>query len=615
MKEPRVTKMYVDIETRSRLDIKKTNVYRYAQDADFKILMADFAIDDGPVEHVEGGGIRGLSSLIRDPSVTKVAHNAAFERVCFSAALGVDGYLPPEEWHDTMAVAGVRGMPKKLETLATFLQVSEKDAAGTTLINFFCKPNRKGEFNRPEDNIEKWLDFCAYCQQDVVTLREIDLKMGDFPTDTERLVSFADQRINDRGLRIDVQLARKAVAAAGVNQEAHIREVISITGMENPNSVMQFGGWLQRRGFGLPDLRAETVEKALSGDLPDDVRRVLELRQGLALVASKKFQAAISGVCADGRLRGGFNFYGAHTGRWSGRGAQPQNLPRESFKNETEQQAAIVDLLLGLGADDVTLKKLVRPMFLLDGSVVDYSAIEARVIAWLAGEDWATEAFFAGRDIYVETAARMSTPGNKLSRSQGKVAVLALGYNGGVASLRAMGATGSDEDLKKLVYQWRRANPNIVKFWDTLDNAFYRGGDAGPFITVRASTNNCPCRQDREIVLPSGRAICYHSVMFKTDQMGRRRATFQAPAGYRTDTYGGRLAENVTQAVARDILAEALLRLQENGVPVTGHVHDEVLTEDPDFPRVQKIMVQPPEWASGLPIDGAGFVTGRYKKD
>ena len=610
-----MTKLYIDIETRSRLDIKNTNVYRYVQDADFKILMADFAIDDGPVEHVEGDDILGLRGLIIDPSVTKVAHNAGFERVCFSAALGVDGYLPPEEWHDTMAVAGVRGMPKKLETLAKFLQVSEKDAAGTALINFFCKPNRKGEFNRPEDHIEKWLDFCAYCQQDVVTMREIDLKMGDFPTETERLTSFADQRINDHGLRIDIPMARKAVAAASVNQDAHVREVISITSIENPNSVMQFGGWLQRRGHGLPDLRAETVEKALSGDLPDDVRRVLELRQELALVASKKFQAALSGVCRDGRLRGGFNFYGAHTGRWSGRGAQPQNLPREAFKDETEQEAAITDLLLGLGADALTLKKLVRPMFLLDGSVVDYSAIEARVIAWLAGEDWATEAFFAGRDIYVETANRMSTPGNKLTRFQGKVAVLALGYNGGVNSLRAMGATGSDEDLKKLVYQWRRANPNIVRFWDTLDNAFYRGGDAGHFITVRASTNNCPCRQDREIVLPSGRAICYHSVMFKTDQMGHRRATFQAPAGYRTDTYGGRLAENVTQAVARDILAEAILRLHENGVPVVGHVHDEVLTEDPDFPRVQEIMVAPPSWAVGLPIDGAGFVTGRYKKD
>jgi len=608
-------KLYIDIETYSGLDLKTTNVYRYTEDPDFQILMADYAFGDEEVQHVEGAQVAELFDYIRDPGLRKVAHNAAFERVCFSRAMGVDGFLDPTEWRDTMAVAGVRGMPQSLSNLAKFLQVSEKDSAGTALINFFCKPDRNGNRRRPEDHIEKWLEFCAYCNQDVVVLRDIEKRMGDFPTETERLVHFADQRINDRGLRIDVPLARKAVAAASVNQREQVREVIEISGIDNPNSLAQMKRWLTTRDVHVPDMKAETVEKLLSGDLPDDVRRVLELRQELALVASKKFQAALNGVCKDGRLRGAFKFYGAHTGRWSGRGAQPQNLPREAFDTDLESEAAIADLMIGLGADALTLKKLVRPMFILDGSVVDYAAIEARVIAWLAGEEWAIEAFYDNRDIYVETANRMSTPGNQLSRFQGKVAVLALGYNGGVGSLRAMGATGTDEDLKKLVYQWRRANPNIVRFWDDLDSAFYKGGAAGDRITVRGSTNNCLCRQDREIVLPSGRAICYHSVHFKTDQLGRRRATFQSPAGYRTDTYGGRLAENVTQAVARDILAEALLRLHANGVDVQGHVHDEILTESPVLEEVKKIMLEPPAWADGLPIDGAGFSSRRYKKD
>ena len=285
----------------------------------------------------------------------------------------------------------------------------------------------------------------------------------------------------------------------------------------------------------------------------------------------------------------------------------------EAFKKDGEyddvgEQAALLDLELGLGADAVTLKKLVRPMFTGPFTVVDYSAIEARVIAWLAHEEWALEAFRSGRDIYVETAERMSTRDNKLDRSQGKVAVLALGYNGAVNSLRAMGASGSDADLKKLVYSWRRANANIVQLWDDLDDAFYRGGRAGRLEVVVED-------KSRFLVLPSGRSIAYHQVGFKMDQMGRRRATFRSPQGFRTDTYGGRLAENATQAVARDVLAEAIVRLHENERTVVGHVHDEILVEGEDLAGTQQIMVQVPAWAEGLPIDGEGFVCKRYRKD
>lgn len=602
--------------------------YRYAEDPDFAFLMVAWAVDDGPVqvaftrEEINGIPYR------HDPDTLKVAHNAAFERICFSrqGRRSVGSYLPPEEWHDTMAIAGEKGYPQSLGKLAVALGVEEKDEAGTALINWFCKPDRNGNFRRPEDHPEKWQRFVEYCRQDVVTLRAVHRKLGGWPNHTERSVYHTDQRINDRGMRLDLELAAAAETTAEDNRLTDELEISAITGVANPGSRDQLMAWFRERSdqeergaaaaypgavpFDHPnDLQAATVEKLLQQDLPGDVRRVLELRQGLALVAAKKFTAGLLASNSDGRMRGGFRFFGAHTGRWAGKGVQPHNFPREQLATEAETSAAILDVKMGLGADALTLKALVRPMIMGPLTVVDYAAIEARVISWLAGEQWALDAFNDGRDIYVETAGRM---GPQYSRRHGKVAVLALGYNGGVNSLRALGATGTDDELQGIVNTWRSANQRIVRFWKDLETAFRSGGPVGEHLRVESDGG------DRAIVLPSGRSIVYHDVhaRWKETQYGRKLGLdFQDPrTGFRTSTYGGRLSENVTQAVARDVLAEALVRLEARGYPVVGHVHDEVLVEGSDVPGVTAVMTESPPWAGGLPIAAEGDTCDRYRK-
>lgn len=619
---PKVGKeLFIDIETRSRQDLRKVSPYRYVEDPDFRILMAAWAVDDGPVQvYTDPADIMTIPGLW-DTRVVKVAHNAAFERICFSAFFGlpVGRYLWPEQWHDTMAVAAEEGYPRKLEELAEALGGERKDSAGTHLINWFCKPDRNGEFRRPEDHPEKWAQFIEYARQDVVTHRDVHRRLGGYPTEMERLVYMADQRINDRGMQADMELARAATEAITDNAAAAMERMRELTGLDNPNSLDQLHGWLDEEGSPLPNLQAETVERYLAEEeLKPSVREVLELRQGTALAASKKFPAALVAANSDGRLRGGFRFFGAHTGRWAGKGVQPHNLTRFQFDTEDETDAAIVDLKLGFGASPHDLKRLVRPLFTGPLTVVDYSAIEARVVAWLAGEQWALDAFAEGRDIYVETAERMSSPGRQFTRSEGKVAVLALGYNGGANSLRAMGAEGSEEALKRLVYQWRDTNPAIVELWHEMEDAFRLGGTVGAgLVTVERDGT------DRALRLPSGRAINYHHVKHRwvDTEYGRRlQASFADPTkgNARVGTYGGRLTENITQAVARDVLGEALVRLDQTPHRVVGHVHDEVLVESSPtatVAEINRIATQSPTWAKGLPLAGAGFTCRRYRKD
>lgn len=621
-------RLYIDIETFSHKDVRQVGAYAHAEDPHFMILMAAWAMGDGPV-HIETDPLRILNITgLRDPAVQKVAHNAAFERICYSNALGlpVGTYLDPAEWDDSMASAQAQGWPAKLEQLAKALGVSEKDTAGTRLINLFSKPNRAGRRVLPEEKPEQWEEFKAYCKQDVEVLRDIDQAIGRVPTRRERQLYVVDQHINDRGLAVDTALARRARQAAELNAIGHELELSRLTGVTNAGSNPQKLAWLrgQLGAAAVPNLQKETVDLLLTTDLDPTVRRVLELHQELALVAAKKFTAALTQISTDGRLRGQLRYHGAHTGRWTGRGVQVHNLPREQFTEEDPETgkkvydafgegAAILDLALGLGADPTSLKKLVRAMFLGPLGVVDYASIEARVIAWWAGEQWALGAFRAKRDIYVETAERMSTPGHQLSRSQGKVAVLALGYNGGVNSLRVMGADGEDEDLQRLVYQWRNANPAIVAGWKKLEAVFVSGGAVGDHVTVEVDG------RDRAIRLPSGRRLIYHGVSTRwvDTAFGRRRRVYFKDYRYNgamTDTYGGRLAENVTQAIARDVLGEALVRLHEAGLRPVAHVHDEILVESTNLARITELMVRPPSWAAGLPIDGEGFICDRYRK-
>lgn len=607
--------IWIDIETRSRTELKTLGPYRYSEDPDFSILMAGWRTEDsGPAQVVLGhDAILDIPGLL-DPGVLKVAHNAQFERICLSVL--ADSLRDPDQWEDTQAIAAEWGYPQSLDGAAKALGSELKDSAGTRLVKLFTVPNRDGSWNTAETHPDEWLDFIMYCGQDVDTMFDVHARLGTWPTHMERQVWVADQRINDRGMAIDLDLCRVAATEVEANKVTGKEEFTALTGVENPGSVPQVKAWCSSVGLDLPNLRAETVEEALADPaLHPDHAKALELRQDLALAAGGKFAAAVNVASPDSRIRGGFRFFGAHTGRWTGQRVQPQNLPRATID---DPESAILDLKLGLGATSHTLKALVRSMFVGPLTVVDYAAIEARVLAWIAGEQWALDAFAAGRDIYVETAERMSTPGNKLNRSQGKVAVLALGYNGAVGSLRAMGAQGDDQELMKLVSFWRRANAKIVKLWAALEDCVDGGGQAGPLMRVERKGT------DMRIHLPSGRAVSYHGVRWeryviidpKTDRkiykQGWRYDDPKKPA--RIATYGGRLAENVTQAIARDLLAESLVRLEAAGYRTVGHVHDEVIVESTDLEGITRIVTANPSWAQGLPLDGEGFVTDRYRK-
>lgn len=630
-------RLRIDIETYSATPVTN-GVYRYVEDPDFRILFANWAYEKGETQTAFGPDILLIPGLF-DPGVIKVAHNSAFERICFSRwawlAEHKDNtwpvYLAPEEWHDSMASAASQGLPQSLKYLARALGAEDKDEAGTRLIRKFCVPGRGGRV--PTWSGPDWERFIDYGVQDVETLIDIDDRIGDIKSAAEWDTWVTDQKINDRGIRVDTTLARNAVDIALDNEKEMKGRIIELTGVDNPGSVAQLKKWiLDSEGIQLESLNKSTVSELLErDDISPSLREVLTLRQSLALVAFKKFQAALDAVCLDGRARGQFRYFGAHTGRWTGRGIQLQNLARGGFYrmaevegkmvkvyDERAQDQALEMVRLGVGSDAETLKKLVRPMLVGPFSVCDFSAIEARVIAWLAGEDWTLEAFSRGRDIYVETAGRMGG----LTRAQGKVAVLALGYGGGIASLKAMaggqldnpdGTPMTDDQMHVLVNQWRRANPHIVRWWKMLEQAFFRGGAAGRRIRIEGSGN------ERQIVLPSGRAIVYHQLEWGRDQYGNVRPSFWMPTGgaggYRCETYGGRLAENVTQAVARDLLAASMVRMEAQGLPVVGHVHDEVLVETTDLEAVHSCMIESPVWAPGIPLDASGYVTQRYHKD
>lgn len=627
-------KFYFDLETKSRVNLKKSSAYRYVSDPDFEILMLAWAFDDDPVQiTTDPSEMQELLPHITGSDVEKVTHNSNFERLCMSSFAGLpEGtYIHPRHWRDTQALAGIHGYPQKLEQLAGWLEGEQKDPAGSALIRLFCVPNStnrktasggtnpKGSFNRPEDFPEEWEQFKAYCVQDVETLRDVERSLPDWPSTMERNIEISSNLINDRGILVDVPLARQAVEIGETNGMVQELEIQKLTGVANPNSGPQMLKWLGSAGHPLPNLQAQTVADTLADGVEDPtVQRVLELRQELALVAAKKYEAALVRVNKDNRLRGAFQYFGAHTGRWAGRGVQLQNLPRETIGggelDGAELDSAILEAVASVmdtgEADAITLKALVRNMFIGPFTVVDYAAIEARVISWLAGEAWALEAFEKGRDIYVETGQRMGG----MSRSEGKVAVLALGYNGGIGSLKAMGAQGSDAHLQNLVSQWRSANPNIVQFWRDLDEAFRVGGEAGRISVERDG-------ETRRVFLPSGRAVVYHGVKqrWAENRWGKRSriVSFKDPAknGLREDTYGGKLSENVTQAVARDVLGEALVRLTRANYRIVGHVHDEILIEgEVPVAEIEKIMIESPKWAEGLPLAAAGFSAPRYRK-
>lgn len=638
-------RLWLDYETYSATDIK-CGVYRYTEDPEFLPIMLQLAVGDGDVELLEDPEeMRLLLGDLWRQGYTFVAHNAGFERIVTSRLFGLPTgqYLDPVRFHDTMMVAAEKGYPRSLMRLSKYLGGELKSEAGKALIRKFCQPNKEGKRNMPSDFTDDWMEFCDYGVQDVVALRDIDRKLGmAHPSEHDAWV--ADQLINDAGIRVDLGLAVAAEEAGEENLALSKERMTEITGLDNPGSVQQLTKWLASKGEIVSSLRKDDVTEILSRTVDEEVQEVLELRREVALVAHKKFTTAIANVSEDGRLRGQFRFFGAHTGRWTGSGVQLQNLARPSIDDQDVLDAIALDLKMGLGASNSELKSLVRYMFQGPFNVTDYSAIEARVLAWLSGEEWVLQAFREGRDLYVETAKRM---GDQYTRKEGKVAVLALGYQGAVGSLAAFGfGTGGNEDeALQVVKAWRSANRSIVRFWYELEEAFVIG-DGTPvgagFIRVEKVGT------DRHVYLPSGRPIIYHRVrrqkVIKVDKDGneyeKKVICFDDPTGYGApgQTYGGRLTENVTQAVARDLLAAALVRLTGAGYKVVGHVHDEVLVElgeggwtpstdakgykfDPSVGLtgssvrpISALMCADPGWARGLPLDSEGFETARYRK-
>lgn len=614
-------RIWLDIETYCELDIRKVGAYRYCEHDSFEILMCAYAVDDEPVRVAVGAlelleQVEPLLDMMSTrPDVTYVAHNSTFERVAFSKYYGlpVGEYLPPSSWTDTMPMAAAESYPQGLGNLAKALKVKQKDSAGTLLINLFSQPNRKGGRNTALTHPEKWQQFVDYCANDVETMRECGRKLPD-QSPVEREVWIADQLINDRGIRLDLPMAQAAVDAAEENKAAAIAEVRELTGVENPKSVQQLQTWFQeQRGLILADLRADTVRDLLADPLGLEPveRRVLELRQELALSASAKYEAAVKMSNSDGRFRGSARYYGAHTGRWAGRGIQLQNLPRASLKER--EPLAILDLMCGLGASPDALKALIRPLLTGPLTVVDYSAIEARVTAWLAGEEWMLEEFRGDGKIYERTAERMGIPDPYgEGRQSGKVASLALGFAGGIGALKKMGgeSLGDDDVLQGIVDRWRKASPNIKAFWYELWDAFRSpdGGTAGP-ITVHAEKGL------RRVELPSGRHIVYRGVRRARDpETHKSYLCFKHPTGKTPRLWVGVIVENAVQGIARDLLAYSLPRIEAAGIPAVAHVHDEVVAEGHHLEQLTKIMTEVPPWAEGLPLNASGDVKMRYAK-
>ena len=643
--------LWLDIETYSPVDLAKAGVYKYTEHPDWRILMCSWALNDGEVQRAEGHeAILKIPGLF-DKKVLKIAHNASFERVNLSR-LKRRGFLPPEQFFDTAALARAWGLPASLKDFALAVGAEEKDEAGTRLINLFSKPSRKGERVTAEEKPDDWAAFGAYCDQDVETMRDAAKMLGrGFPRN-ERAVYEVDQRINDRGVRVDTALAQAAERCFKDNRAEALKEIEKIAGVDNGNSVAQLRAWLKSRGVDTEDLRKDTVKELLEGELPDDVRRVLTLRQECAVSAAAKFTAAIRATNDDGRLRGTMQYFGASTGRFAGRLIQFQNLARDGFKaagggyDTQAEEATVGRLLEGGSVPSPELKKLIRPLLMGPFVVCDYSSIEPRVLAWLAGEQWMIDAFNNNEDIYVATAAKLGGPERGFDRQHGKVMTLSCGYKGGVGAALKMGGRnimpkGTPEDilrkeLQSIINNWRDKSPAIRRFWSQLERILGTGGgvDTG-LVSIEVKG------QDRYVWLPSKRPIVYRGLTRRWKQPLDVDGTPLGPArlvphvlntgGDRARVpykplHGGIITENIVQAVARDILVQALRVLEEAGWPVVTHIHDEVVCEIPADKRslseaelvaeVSEIMCRPPYWADDdLVIKAAGYTCQRYHKE
>lgn len=644
----------IDLETRSDVDIGKCGVYRYCE-GDFSILLFAYAFDDEEVKIIDMALGEELPeevlSAIEDPAVIKSAWNAQFERTCIGHYLG--HRLDSEQWQCSMVWAASLSLPLALKNAAMALRTGEqKDRAGDALIRKFSVPRKatktnKAKWNEPSDDPEGWQQFKDYCLQDVRTERDIRHTLERFPMPQSEWDAYhMDQRINDRGVLIDKELVTEAIVLDMQLSEAMTNRAYELTGLENPNSVSQLKGWLEERGIDVPSLGKKEVAgliKDLEDSTDQEALDMMKLRLSMAKSSVKKYQAAERYMCADNRARGLFQFNGAnHTGRFSGRGIQLQNLYRNSISTLDEARSLVkagdlesLQLIYG-DAPDI-LAQLIRTMLIpkegCEFIVADFSAIEARVLAWEAGEQWSLDAFRNGEDLYCSTASQMFRvpvgkhgPNAEL-RQKGKIAVLACGYQGSVGALISMGALDmglKESELPDIIDGWRGANPHIVQYWWDLQDA-----------AIKTVQDHEERRVQKVlfqyssgtlwIVLPSGRKLAFLKPRIQPNRFGHMSLTFEGTGGTdsggkwgRQEIYGGKICENITQAIARDLLVEAMLRLERKGFDIVAHVHDEVIIESPighhTVDEVCSIMSENPSWCDA-PISAAGYRGSYYFKD
>ena len=637
----------IDIETYSDVDLSKCGVYKYASSPAFEVLLFGYAVDGGDVCVVDlacGEQIpEEVISALSDTSVTKWAFNAMFERVCLSNFLGE--WLEPEGWHCTMVWSATLGLPLSLESAGAALGLEkQKLTEGKDLIRYFCVPCRPTKANggrtrnRPEHDPEKWERFKAYNLRDVETEMQIQKRLSNFPVPDAIWEEYhLDQEINDRGIGVDMELVRQAIAMDVRSRERLTDALQELTGLENPNSVQQMKQWLADHGLET-DTLGKTAVAELVKTAPEPLREVLSLRQQLAKSSVKKYTAMENAVCADSRAHGMFQFYGANrTGRFSGRLIQLQNLPQNHMPDLAQARALVRSgdyEALSMLYEDIpdTLSQLIRTAFVpQDGRkfiVADFSAIEARVIAWFAGERWRLKVFEDGGDIYCASASQMfHVPVEKHGvnghlRQKGKIAELALGYGGSVGALKSMGALEmglAEEELQPLVDAWRSSNPMITQFWWDVDRA------VKDCIRQRVPTETHGLRFDYRsamlfITLPSGRRLAYVKPRIGENQFGGESVTYMGVGGTkkweRLESYGPKFVENIVQGTARDILCYAMQTLKN--CSIVAHVHDEIIIEADRRMSVAAVceqMGRTPPWAKGLKLRADGYECEFYQKD
>lgn len=658
----------IDLETYSDVNLKKAGLYRYVQSPAFEILLFAYSFDGAPtqvIDMAQGEKIPlEVIHALTDPQCLKHAYNAAFEWYCLSKYMGAQ--LPPSQWRDTMLHGLYAGYTAGLDATGRALGIPEdkqKLTTGKALIRYFCVPckptkaNGGRTRNYPHHDPEKWELFKTYNGQDVVAEMEIERRLSVFPVpDFVQKQWETDLLINARGVAVDMDFCEGALELGETIRAQLTDEAVQLSGLQNPNSVKQLAHWLSAEtGDDITSLRKETIKELLGRDNADHVQRMLEIRQELGKTSTKKYDAIEAAVCDDGRVRGLLQFYGANrTGRWAGRLVQVQNLPRTyteplEFARELVKGRKLDALRTVYGSPNDTLSQLIRTAFVAaPGNVLidaDFSAIEARVISWLADEEWRLEVFRTHGKIYEASASQMfGVPLERIKkgnpeyslRQRGKVAELALGYQGGVPAMRQMD-TGKlladlpDEEIKDIVDKWRNTNPKIRNLWYSFNDAAIRVIQNGGSLRVRCCTfaRECDCIRGTTcmtVSLPSGRKLYYVEPSVGENRWGGPSITYMGVNDKnkwgRIETYGGKLVENVVQAIARDCLAQAIEHLEAAGLPVVFHIHDEVVIDTAAFDtngamldKVVKIMSTPIPWAEGLPLGADGWVGAFFKKD